>query len=545
VSKFVIYNMDVFDGLKQMQKEGIKVDAIMTSPPYWGLRDYGIEGQIGLEEHPYKYINKLVKVFRECRKVLKPEGSLWLNLGDTYCGGHKGGSIYNKKQEEKMRAQIPQYDKGRPQSKPVEKFMVEKQKMLMPHRVAIALQEDGWILRNDVVWHKPSHMPSSVKDRLTNSFEFVFHFVQQRKYFYDLDAIREPHKQESIERAGRAVSNSHKYSGRGNNPKNTRPNIKEFVGRPMHSLHLGRQNIKELKNKGVGGENYLVRELNPAGKNPSDFWSINPKPFPEAHFACYPSKLCEKPLKATVPRWICKKCGKPRERITKLNKDYKQINEKEWIKYAKERGLNPYDRKARHRAFLDLSKRGKNYSRETVGWSDCGCGAGWIAGSVLDPFVGSGTTLLEAQNQGKNGFGIELNPDYIPLIRLRLNGEKNQMSLNPSKIKIVKKDKGAGEVKKKTKEINEQVKGIVDNVEKIKEFKIGTDMQGKQWALYGSWVIVDGMRFGITGFSEKEVKKRISDVAAGDLVMFKFKKSGNFMNVVGGIKILEKGSLVK
>lgn len=189
MTDFVLYNMDVLKALQQIKPES--VDCVITSPPYWGLRDYGIEGQIGLEEHPQQYIDKMVQVFAAVKKVLKPTGSLWLNLGDTYCntGSNPTGGEGNT-------CQVGNTKKGiqrRAIAVPNGNWLQPKQKMLMPHRTAIALQEDGWILRNDIVWHKPSHMPSSVKDRLTNSFEYVFHFVKQKKYYYDLDAIREPH----------------------------------------------------------------------------------------------------------------------------------------------------------------------------------------------------------------------------------------------------------------------------------------------------------------------------------------------------------------
>ena len=184
--------MDVFEGLKLIEKHS--VDCVVTSPPYWGLRDYGVAGQIGLEEHPKQFIEKMVKVFRETKKVLKPEGSLWLNMGDTYVGSSGGSGRDETAIGGGTKKLLKFKEMGRiPQPKIDSKWMIPKQKMLMPHRLAIALQDDGWVLRNDVVWYKPSHMPSSVKDRLTNSFEFLFHFVQKKKYFYDLDAIREPH----------------------------------------------------------------------------------------------------------------------------------------------------------------------------------------------------------------------------------------------------------------------------------------------------------------------------------------------------------------
>lgn len=288
------------------------MDCVITSPPYWGLRDYGVEGQIGLEKHPQEYISKMVRIFGEVKKVLKPTGSVWLNVGDTYCGAATSSST-GKKDFGKIRKGYP-IDKSldgkgcSPNHKNIiwrnpTNWLQPKQKMLMPHRLAIAMQEDGWILRNDIVWHKPSHMPSSVKDRLTNSFEYLFHFVQKRKYFYDLDAIREEHKTGGVHKRNK-----------------------------KWALARGQKESESLACS------------HPSGKNPADVWSINPKPYPEAHFACYPPALVEKPLKATCPK----------------------------------------------------------------------------DGVVLDPFIGSGTTLQVAQEMRKNGIGIELNPEYIKLIEKRV-----------------------------------------------------------------------------------------------------------------------------
>ena len=327
---FKIYNMDVFEGLKRIEKHSI--DCVVTSPPYWGLRDYGVEGQLGLEKHPNEYIENLVKVFRETKKVMKDSGSLWLNLGDSYFNYRPGaadkfGTSFERSQEGYVESEHRQREAKNRKLKPEKGWLTEKQKLLMPHRVAIAMQEGGWILRNDIVWHKPSHMPSSVQDRLTNSFEYLFHFVKKKKYYYDLDAIREPHQDATLER--------NNYARNGNKLDFDR----KWIGQP--DVEAGSLNVK--------------------GKNPGDMWSINPEGFSEAHFACFPTKLVRKPLKATCPK----------------------------------------------------------------------------DGVILDPFVGSGTTLLEAQNQGKSGIGIELNPDYISLIKLRLNGDRFQESLNPNKIKVI------------------------------------------------------------------------------------------------------------
>jgi len=224
---------DVYDRLPDLPDESVHM--VMTSPPYWNLRDYGEEDQLGLEETPEDFVDNLADVFDEVKRVLRPDGSLWLNLGDTY--------------DDKDLQQIPA-------------------------RVALELQDRGWILRNRVTWAKPNPMPQSVKDRLNDTTEAVFHFVKNKGYWYDLDAIREPHADASVERM------KHGNNGSGDSSGLYGHNESDGVNAPADSReHL----------------------YNPAGKNPGDVFEVTTKPFPEAHFAVYPPELCEKPLKATCP----------------------------------------------------------------------------------------------------------------------------------------------------------------------------------------------------------------------------------------------------
>jgi len=184
---------DCLEVMKGFPDESI--DMVMFSPPYLGLRDYGVEGQIGLETHPNHYIAKMVGVCKEVRRVLKKSGSMYINLGDTYFGSGMGTGKTNQGPSGKQIYQLPYGScKTRSSRKKHSNWLQPKQKMMIPARVAIALQDDGWTLRNDIIWHKPNHMPSSVKDRLTSSYEHIFHFVKAKRYYYDLDAIREPHK---------------------------------------------------------------------------------------------------------------------------------------------------------------------------------------------------------------------------------------------------------------------------------------------------------------------------------------------------------------
>lgn len=174
------------------------VDCIVTSPPYYGQRDYGVRNQIGLEEHPQEYIDRLVKVFSAAKQVLKPSGNLWVNLGDTYWSG-KGKPCGEDRKQKNRRFLRPQDRSGpRPLCTP-------KQLLLIPHRFAIAMQEDGWIVRNDNVWYKVNPTPDPVEDRSACVHEYIFHFVLQRRYYYNYKAVSVPSNNGSTQKAPPSV----------------------------------------------------------------------------------------------------------------------------------------------------------------------------------------------------------------------------------------------------------------------------------------------------------------------------------------------------
>lgn len=165
--------------------ESQSIDCIVTSPPYYGLRDYEVNDQIGLESHPQLYINRLIAVFREAKRILKPTGSLWVNIGDTNWSGR--GRSHGKDSKQKHR----RFD--RPQDKTsADPWCKPKQQLLIPHRFAIAMQNEGWIVRNDNVWYKPNPTPDQVSDRCARAHEYIFHFVKQRRYWFDSDAVAIP-----------------------------------------------------------------------------------------------------------------------------------------------------------------------------------------------------------------------------------------------------------------------------------------------------------------------------------------------------------------
>jgi hypothetical protein len=300
---------------------------------------------------------------------------MFWNHGDSYSGSGKGaGTSLNNCKESWVFEKRP---------KQIEK-LPPKCLTLQATRLALRMiDEQGWILRNDIIWYKPNHMPESVKDRFTKAYEHVFMFVKKEKYWFDLDAVREPHKKK-------------------NKPPKYELQIKysENDGRPKDKQGTRyRKNLWRIyAEKGLSG--------NSLGKNPGDVWIINTEPFPEAHFAVFSTELVERCILASCPEWICKKCGKPRERIVEVNRG----EPKPSLGATKENG--------------NVKKGGAIYapivSRQTIGWTDCGCGAGWESGIVLDPFLGSGTTALVAEKLNRRWIGIEINPKYCKMAKKRI-----------------------------------------------------------------------------------------------------------------------------
>lgn len=256
------------------------VDCIVTSPPYYAQRNYGIDLQIGNEKSPGEYIRNLRNVFAECRRVLTQKGTLWLNLGDKYQNGALLG---------------------------------------LPWRVALALQDDGWILRSDIIWHKPNAMPSSVKNRPTTDHEYIFLFVKNQDYYYDVDATREPHKTFTLE--------SRMKGGRGHFGKKN--------GTPENGKNEGNSNLHDGR---------WDQAFHPKGRNRRTVWEIPLSKFRGVHFAVFPHKLVE----------LCILAGCRRD------------------------------------------------------------------GTLLDPFLGSGTTAMVAQRLDRNYIGIDINREYCEMAKRQL-----------------------------------------------------------------------------------------------------------------------------
>jgi len=252
-----VYWGDCRDSLRQMKQESVVVQTCVTSPPYYGLRDYGVDGQIGAEQKPEEFIKNLVEVFAGVWDVLANDGTLWVNLGDTYFSTTKGSGGSNpetsplqagKNKENKQGFEVRKISAGNTSCKP-------KDLMGMPWRLAFALQEFGWYLRQDIIWHKPNPMPESITDRCTKSHEYIFLLSKNQKYYFDCDAIKEKGVIPAGTLAAKGSENRQNQAGVNARP----PEYKEYDGY----------------------------------RNKRDVWTVNTKPYSGAHFAVFPEELIE------------------------------------------------------------------------------------------------------------------------------------------------------------------------------------------------------------------------------------------------------------
>ena len=354
------------------------VSCCVTSPPYFGLRDYDVDGQIGLEPTPDEYVAKMVQVFREVRRVLRDDGTLWLNLGDSYANDSKWGGSSGGKRVKALRG-----DTGIGRGKK-ETGLKSKDLIGVPWRVAFALQADGWYLRQDIIWHKPNPMPESVRDRCTKAHEYIFMLSKSARYYYDADAIAEPLASTSIARLSQPNLANQKSSdrvpgktngnmkaswkgssfdrGKTGEMKATRGGTKKQDGHGRRHADFNQRYFgsnkpytgESTKDYAAGGaqtasatkarivDRILSGEI--ATRNKRSVWTVTTKPFKGAHFATFPPDLIEPCILAGCP----------------------------------------------------------------------------VDGTVLDPFGGAGTTGLVAQRHGRDAILCELNPEYAAMAEARI-----------------------------------------------------------------------------------------------------------------------------
>ncbi|RMS88708.1 Prophage PssSM-02, DNA methylase N-4/N-6 [Pseudomonas coronafaciens pv. oryzae] len=356
---------DCIDMMRMLPDES--VHTCVTSPPYYGLRDYGVEGQIGLEETPAEFIARLVDVFREVRRVLRADGTIWVNMGDSYAGSwgahgrdDMGVGVSTISQHQVMASQRKSKATTHAEYKP-------KDLMGMPWRLAFALQDDGWYLRQDIIWHKPNPMPESTRDRCTKAHEYLFLLSKSRRYHYDSDAIREPANQTGKGNAngyrGGAYVNGSTFDnaegGKRTSFGNTVPN--NGVGWGHGAFHkdgaerkrrdsFKREDSKREQaipgqSKGTHRSDRDESSYDTATRNKRSVWTVATHAFKEAHFATFPPDLIRPCIMAGAPR----------------------------------------------------------------------------GGVVLDPFGGAGTTSLVSMQEGRRSIICELNPEYAALARARID----------------------------------------------------------------------------------------------------------------------------
>lgn len=325
----VILTADALSALRGLEAE--TVDMCLTSPPYYNLRDYGAEGQIGLEDTPEHYIDRLVEVFRELRRVLKPEGTLWLNISDSYAWSLKGRNMDGSHAEGGIQAG----NKGSTMGKvgpTIAPGCKKKDLIGIPWLLALALRADGWYLRQDIIWVKPNAMPESVKDRFTKSHEYIFLLSKSERYYFDADAVKE----RRVGMDDRPVAGSIGALG----PQQTR-------------RRSGNVERKERPTPGGGLKGNIPYDGTSEYRNRRDVWNVATRGGKGEHFATFPEELAN----------TCILAGSP------------------------------------------------------------------MGGTVIDPFLGSGTTAVTAQKLGRRYIGIEINPSFAKLAERRVSTEAAQIGL--------------------------------------------------------------------------------------------------------------------
>lgn len=440
----VVHHGDALQVLRTLPTAS--VHCAITSPPYFGLRDYGVAGQIGLEPSLRVWVDVLVEVFAEVRRVLRPDGTLWLNCGDAYVGtpgsagrqGEHGELVGRRGGYARQAAAVAAHGRR-------EHGLEPKQRMFLPHRLAIALQDDGWFARDEIVWAKRTPMPESARDRCTMAHEFFHVFSPGPDYFYDQEAIREPvtgdaHPRRSDLRVPRGWDTSDGAH-------------QDKVGRYRPSL--GRGPAFRLTPKGETMDDVLVDMVTTRIKR--SVWTLSSEPYKGDHFATFPTALVEPAILAgTSEHGCCAQCGAPWDRIVQKGAPdlAHQIRcgsdaaGEYHGKATKDFGAARAEDASAVKARILAGMR----ERTTTGWQPtCSCYGKWskvrvqepnkkrativrvwhapevlpplVPATVLDPFCGTGTTGVVAVRHGRSFVGVELNLKTVRDARRRITAE--------------------------------------------------------------------------------------------------------------------------
>jgi DNA modification methylase len=415
------------------------VHCVVTSPPYFSLRDYGtarwmggdpgcdhafepdagstsarqgrtyqqghvhrdckcgatrVDSQLGLEATPEAYVAAMVRVFREVKRVLRDDGTAWVNLGDGFASGEIGRhdalqSVGACNGATGISLPGLARSQGQRQQARVKTGLGPKQLLMMPHRVALALQADGWIVRMDCVWSKPNPMPESVTDRPTKAHEYVFLLSKQERYYFDQEAIRE-----------KTIPDA----------RDARWNERNGKGRTDHENDLTQGMMQKPRPD-------WIRMSNPAGRNIRSVWTIPSEAYPGAHFATFPRKLVAPCIKAgTSAKGVCSICSAPWERVTEIARENTRPGH-----------VSASDYTAAH--FYDKGSGGNTNLRfrpeirsSTLGWRPtCSHDAPAIPATVFDPFAGSGTTGVVALALNRRFIGVDLSAKYLGMAERRIS----------------------------------------------------------------------------------------------------------------------------
>lgn len=357
------------DSLQTFPLADGSVQMCVTSPPYLGLRDYGISGQLGLEPTVDEFVQNMVQVFRNVWRVLRDDGTLWLNLGDSY------NSKPHQRSNDDLAGSKQMTNHGS-RTTPSRSLPGVKPKDLLgiPWRVAFALQADGWYLRSEITWAKKAPMPESVTDRPANATEKVFLLSKQPNYFFDMEAVKEP----------KAASTANDKRDNGNGHRRER----DYVGAPSN-----------------GGTNLGGSD---GGRNMRNWWLLGPEPYPQAHFATFPTEVPRRCILAgTSAHGACSVCGAPWERVVEREPNPVGINGGQHREVVRNGALGKRDR--------DTEREKRIGQSSTLGFAPtCAhADAPTVPCIVLDPFAGSCTTGEVARLHGRKFVGLDLNMKYL------------------------------------------------------------------------------------------------------------------------------------